>query len=357
MVAIETVGGARMATIRGERLAMIELEDVLRLERKATTESKRTLMVIRASAGQPYVLGVEAVESNEELVIRPASPIVAASGVYAGMTLPDNGQPMLLLDATGLAQRARLPLKDADAPPSTRSAIGASDVIEKCQALLFRDRDGQERMIPLAVIDRVEDIDASRIAHSSHSAFVHIEERLIPVVNAGESEQGPLKALRLHSGDEQLCYLIEDVVDILEVPAKLDVKLAHGHIAGLALVDDRQLEVIDAFTLFAEAAARQAPTRQPIRCLIADDGDPWMRAILAPLLIQAGHEVGFGVASDLSPDVVICGERPGFDGLQDVPVVALRTRPDPQQDGPPTIYRYDRDTILAAIAAAAQRAA
>ena len=46
-------------------------------------------MVVRSGTGMPFALAVAAVDNHEELVIRPASPLVMASGVYAGMTLPD----------------------------------------------------------------------------------------------------------------------------------------------------------------------------------------------------------------------------------------------------------------------------
>src|SRR3546814_8745592 len=80
---------------------MIDLEDVLGLE-PMKEGGKRTIVVIRSTSGTPFALGVQAVDNHEELVIRPASPLIMASGLYAGMTLPDNGQPMLLLDASGL---------------------------------------------------------------------------------------------------------------------------------------------------------------------------------------------------------------------------------------------------------------
>src|SRR3546814_9051689 len=88
---------------------MIDLEDVLGLE-PMKEGGKRTIVVIRSTSGTPFALGVQAVDNHEELVIRPASPLIMASGLYAGMTLPDNGQPMLLLDASGLAKAAMLPL-------------------------------------------------------------------------------------------------------------------------------------------------------------------------------------------------------------------------------------------------------
>jgi len=366
MVAMEEVGGARIAVIRGKRHAFMDLEEVLNLSRPKTAAGPRTLMVIRSPAGRPYVLGVQAVESNEELVIRPASPAVTAAGVFAGMTLPDNGRPMLLLDAAGLAHVAQLPLRDAGDRLHSIAPEAEEAAAPTMQALMVRERDGAHRLIPLAVVDRVDDIAAGQIAPCGTAAFMRIEERLVPVLNAEQPLEGRLKSLRLHAGGEQLCYLIADVIDIIDVPVEIDAALAGGRLAGLAMVGENQFEMLDPFALFAEAHAQDAIARaeEPIRCLIPDEDDAWMRNILAPLLVQAGHEVRFGQTAE--PDaahVILRSEAqdadPDADGPETdaIPIVTLRADAAPATAAPGTIYRYDRAQIFAAIAQAMRRVA
>ncbi|MGF7169528.1 two-component system chemotaxis sensor kinase CheA [Sphingobium xanthum] len=361
MVSIENIGGARIATIRGERHSLIELEDVLKMPRATETSGPRTLMVIRSSVGQPYVLGVQAVESNEELVIRPATPAITTVGVFAGMTLPDNGQPMLLLDAAGIAQKAELPLREPEIR-TRAAAVEAETSAALIQALIYRERDGRERLLPLSVVDRVEDLEASQITMSDGLAFARIDDRLLPALNTDGRESSPPKSLRLHAGNEQICYLIDDVVDIIEVPAKVDVALPSGRVAGLVMVGDTQLEMVDPFALFAEAAERRATNNsrigRPIQCLIPDAEDPWMRQILAPLLVRAGHDVTFDASGEVKPDIILCSsEQPVPATAGDVPVLMLREVADPAAGTPDSIYRYDRDTIMAAVAQAARRTA
>ena len=361
MVSIEDVAGGRIATIRGERHPVVALEDILGLPRHADHAGPRTLMVIRPSAGQNYVLGVESVDSNEELVIRPASPIIASAGAFAGMTLPDNGQPMLLLDATGLVQIAQLPVVAADKTRRDARSARPEEVIETLQVLLYRDRDGVERLMPLPIVDRVEDLESTQITHSQGRAFARIEDRLLPALNVCEGEAGSLKAMRLYDGRDQLTFLIDDVLDILEIPARLDVPIGKGRIAGLVMVGERQMELVDPFTLFEEVAARpghHGAGTQPVRCMIADVDDPWMRNILAPLLLQAGYDVSLGMSGDALPDVVLCGSGQNVD-IDGVPVLALREQPELSGDpeAPPSIYRYDRDRLMAAISSFARRAA
>ncbi len=363
MVTLEEVGGARIATIRGEPYSLIDIEDVLGLTRTPGMRGPRTLMVVRSSIGQPYVLGVEQVESNEELVIRPASPLVTAAGVYAGMTLPDNGQPMLLLDAAGIAQKAQLPLRETQR--GTIAGAKRAEREEAMQALVFAERDGIRRLIPLAIVDRVEDVDPAQVATSNGRAFVRIEGRLFPALNAGSGVDEPVKSLRLHAGREALCYLISDVLDIIDVPARLDVTLNAGRIAGLVMVGTAQMEMIDPFVLFAEAArdmADGAVLPRPVHCLIADADDAWLSGILAPLLRQAGHEVTIGTATEGRPDIILCsgGAEPGgtdLAGAGDVPVLTLSDSIDAAAAGAGAVYRYDRQRIMATIADIASREA
>jgi two-component system chemotaxis sensor kinase CheA len=357
MVDVEEIGGARIATIRGEAYSLIDIEDVLGLARTAM-RGPRTLMVIRSSIGQPYVLGVEQVESNEELVIRPASPLVTAAGVFAGMTLPDNGQPMLLLDAAGIAQSAKLPLRDAQRGPMTapgRTQGAAPE--DKVQALVFAERDGTHRLIPLAIVDRVEDVEPEQVATSNGRAFVRVDGKLFPALNAGHGVDEPVKSLRLHAGREVLCYLIGDVLDIIDVPARLDVILNAGRIAGLVMIGTQQIEMIDPFALFAEAArdtAEASPAR-PIRCLIADTNDAWLSGILAPLLRQAGHEVTIGPNGENRPDIILSSGANEIETDAGVPVLTLSDSVEATSEG--AVYRYDRDRIMATIAELAARRA
>jgi two-component system chemotaxis sensor kinase CheA len=365
MVTVEEIGGARIATIRGEAYSLIDIEDVLNLPRNEDHRGPRTLMVIRSSLGQPYVLGVEQVESNEELVIRPASPLVTAAGVYAGMTLPDNGQPMLLLDAAGIAQSARLPLHESRQPFASGKGAQAGQREQTVQALVYAERGGTRRLIPLAIVDRVEDLEPEQIAHSDGRAFARIDGRLLPALNAEAIGGEAIKSLRLHAGREVISYLIGDVLDIIEVSPRLDVTLNAGRVAGLVMVGNSQLEMIDPFALFAEAArggsaepaAKVGP--RPIHCRISDVHDPWLTGILAPLLSQAGHEVSFGVENEggAIPDIILTSGGDGADAADDIPVLTLSDSPQADTEGGNAIYRYDRDRIMATIASLAGRTA
>ena len=357
MLQIAEVGGAKIASIRSVRHSMIDLEDVLGMV-KPEQPGPRAIMVVRSATGAPFALGVSAVDNHEELVIRPASPLVMATGVYAGMTLPDNGKPMLLLDAAGLANAAQLPNMIDD-----RQTLAVEDdeehaAVETVPALRFEELSGERRLLKLSLIERVEDVDSHLFGRSGNHAFVYLDGRLVPVVGDARDLTGDrIAALRLRDGVREACYPVASVLDIVEMPVVPDMVAMHGLLSGVAVIDGEHLEVINPFALFACLPDEALSGDSHGRCLLADSDDIWAREILAPLLRQAGHEVVMGMPDDAvvnAADVVLCTDSDGDQAaeISGCRVVRLRTTPRPSGPHDSSIYRYDQDALMAAITGA-----
>jgi len=359
-LSLASVGGACIASIRGVRHSMIDLEDVLGLEKPAQA-GPRTVMVVRSSTGIPFAMAVTAVENHEELVIRPASPPIMAAGVYAGMTLPDNGQPMLLLDAGGLSNAARLPnIIDDSAARDVDDVVATAADVQTVGALRFIEISGEERLLKLSLIERVEDIEASQFGVSGGRGFVRVEGRLLPVANAHHRfDETSITSLRLRDGEIEAYYPVARVIDIVQMPMVPDMILSRGPICGIAVVDGAHLEVVDPFALFAAIPTEAIEEKGGGRCVLADADDIWAQEILAPLLRQAGHDVVFGLPVDgaMRADDIVLTTRADTDVVavpKGQPVVHLRSARGPGSGKDKSIYRYDRDALMAAIAAARQ---
>ncbi|AUW60338.1 chemotaxis protein CheA [Sphingobium sp. SCG-1] len=354
-LSIERIGGACIATIRKIRHAMIDLEDVLGLP-LIEQQGPRTIMVVRSASGIPFAMGVSAVDNHEELVIRPASPLIMASGVYAGMTLPDNGQPMLLLDAGGLANAANLSSVMEDRTSRQDGDISSEIVVETLSALHFEELSGEERLLRLSLIERVEDLDSALFGTAGGRAFVRVEGRLLPVAaDRHKFDRDCVTALRIRDGERELCYPVARVIDIVQMPAVPDMLLSSGILSGIAVINDVHLEILDPFALFA-ANPVGPEANASARCVIADAGDVWAQEILAPLLRQAGHDVLLGLPEDgaVRPDdVVLYAQADTCTAMRsDQPAVQIRNLPSPKNSKDRSVYRYDRDGLMAAISAA-----
>lgn len=363
MVGIESIAGAQIVTIRGRRYSLIDLDDLVGHQSTGPKRtSARTLMLVSSPNGKPYALRVDAVENNEELVIRPASPQVMAAGIFAGMTLPDNGRPMLLLDPAGIAQVAELPheLEDGSAELQGTAAEQADARDQTVQALHFVETTGQHRLIALDVVDRIEDIPADRFGSTTYEHFVRLNDRLVRVANRFEPAGSLMKTLHLQAADRELCYVVRDVIDIVDMPVRPELLLARDGICGVVSIQEQAFEVIDTHALFAVLDSQHAPASAAGRgtCLVAGLAeDSWMRNILAPLLIQAGYEVrdagAMSAPEALGPYVLLCDvERADRKAgvPEKAPVIRLRTQPAQDSDGAESsVYRYDRPGLLSAI--------
>lgn len=362
-VRIDRVGGGELATVRGEQFPLLRLEDVIGRQTDATDDADdRALVIVRPGQGQSYALSVAAIHDHEELVIKPAAPMIMATGLYAGTTLPDNGRPVLLLDVQGLLAVARI-----DAAEAGRRRGGAAEAEAQASAargaaqlLLFREADGRMRGIRLSVIERVEEVRATALFESAGRIQVRIGDDIYPVhaakLPAAPDAQSTQKLMRLHDGQAMLCYPIAEVIDIVRLPDAVQPAAVPGLIAGVVLVGGEPVELIDPFWLMEQYARRDtAPVAgyAPL-CRLAADDDGWGENFLAPLLRSAGYRVAAAsAADDETPDVLLCLADDGAATApvgDAVPVIRLRSAVAATGPDDDTVYRYDRQALLEALA-------
>jgi two-component system chemotaxis sensor kinase CheA len=350
-VVVEQVGSAPVARIRGERVPVVELSKLLGVP-SHVDPARAILVVVRASSGERYALSVDSVQDHEELVVKPAAPAIMATGVYAGTTLPDNGRPMLLINPAGVAQIAGVRAPDAAIPAK-------SDVVEveveTVPTLLFRACDGATRAIRLGLVERIEDVASSAVANVGGRLRLSHDGRILPLFGCdavAPDKYDRVRVLLLGDGSSEIAYAIAEVIDIHALSPDCLPSTEPGPIAGVMLVGDLQVELVDCFWLFAQAGGSNRSTERPL-CLL-DSDDPWMRDVLRPIVEQAGYRVAYsGEASD--PDaavMILSADRPTPELRSAAPVIRLRAAADEGTDSQGSIYRYDRRGLIAALAAA-----
>jgi len=346
-VRIDMVGDAPVATVRGRRLPLVMLGQLLDI---AGSRPEPATLAIVASRDGDYALAVDEVLDTEELVVKPAAPAVMATGVYAGQTLPDSGLPMLLLDGAGIAAVAGLRFHRVAA---TEVEAEVEQEVRQ-QALLFDDLDGQRRVLALAVIDRVEPVPADAIRMTAGRLRLAIGDSIIPlhtVAPIGDLAEVPV--LRLTDGEVEIAYAIAEPIEIVTLPAEIAPAAAgSGAIAGVIVIGGEQVELVDAHALFADEQA-PAPV-QPI-CLLQGDGSGWMETFLKPALEASGYRCVSRVPAGETATVALAMEGTGA-ALPGVPMLRLRREPG-ARIGDGSIYRYDRAALIAALAIQTGRAA
>ncbi len=337
-VRIDTIGDAATVTVRGKRMPLVSLGHLLDLN----SDAPPTLVIVSTREGD-YALGVDTVLDTEELVVKPASPAVMATGVYAGKTLPDNGLPMLLLDASGIAAVAGLRFT-----PVASVSAQVEEVVPGVPALLFDDLDGQRRAIALAVIDRVEPVPTDAIRWSGGAMRLSVGDTIIPLHAVAElGARTEVAVLRLTDGESEMAYAIAEAIEIVALPAEMAPARGTGPIAGVVSIAGEQIELVDPHALFAGQPVTLASL--PV-CLLQVDGSGWMETFLKPALEASGYRCVTALAAGETAAVALAMEdAPVGDTM--APVVTLRRTRTADHDDDASIYRYDRPALIAALAA------
>ncbi len=337
-VRIDTIGDAATVAVRGRRMPLVSLGALLNID-----DAPPTNLVIVSTREGNYALGVDTVLDTEELVVKPASCAVMATRIYAGMTLPDSGLPMLLLDGGGIAAVAGLNF--AATAVTDEAAVEPEE--PGIQALLFDDLDGHRRAIALAVIDRVEPVATDAIRFTAGAMRLAIGGTTVPLYTLGDlSGRTEVPVLRLTDGESEIAYAIAEPIEIVTLPKAMAPARGVGPIAGVVMIAGEQIELIDPHALFAGEPVVRAT--QPV-CLLQVDGSGWMETFLKPALEASGYRCVTKLGAGEHAAIALAMEDAAVpDSL--APVVTLRRNRTGQGAHDASIYRYDRPALIAAMA-------
>lgn len=349
------MGEAALITFRGNRIPCLMLADVLGLEAR-DARRELTLVLLRLASGDLFALVVERIHSHGDLVVKPLAPAVMKSGLYAGSTLLDDGQPVLLLDITNIAALHNL-VSDGRTRvvrPLDEEAAGPAQAAPR--AMLFTDFAGRRMAVRLELVQRIETASASAIDRSAARPRLVIDGQILPLVGLPDiaPASDKLRLLRLGDGLCEVLHAVRAVEDAVELTEALVPVPEDPLIEAMTLVAGQPVALIDAHELFARHGEPPlaAPGERP-RCALPDTD--WARTILAPLVASAGYDIV--VADSADPQVVTILSEDLYEAAELLgrvpagPVIRLRDHPE-DSAGSDTIYRYDRESLLAALAAA-----
>lgn len=347
------MGEAALVTFRGNRIPCLLLADVLGLT-SGDGRHELTLVLLRLVSGDLFALVVDRIHSHGDLVVKPLAPAVMKSGLYAGSTLLDDGQPVLLLDVTNIAARHDL-VSDGRARVLQPVEDDAAAAQNAARAMLFTDFAGRRSALRLELVQRIETAPMAAINRSAARPRVVIDGMILPLVGMPDAplKGEKLRLLRLSDGACELLHAVREVEDAIELTSALVPVPEDPLVEAMTLVEGKPVALLDAHELFARYGEppQVAHGARPV-CALPDSD--WARTILAPLVTAAGYDIVAddaghpGVVTILFEDLYEVAEALGRTPTG--PVIRLRDHPEEPQ-ARDTIYRYDRDGLLAALAA------
>lgn len=200
---LETVGGAPVAVIRGERVPVLDVQRTLGL----TALQPALLLRLASPGGLRFVLPLDTVHDHEELVVRALAPQLASCGLFAGQSLDEAGHPIVVLDCAALANRI-----DAGGTRHTRQDDAVPE--EHPKALFARCFDGRRIAFRSALVDRLVEIAAPSVIRTGGSTLVMIDGTLRRVRALGDlPSEGMLIAAIVSDGSRQVLVPVAAVED------------------------------------------------------------------------------------------------------------------------------------------------
>ncbi|MEM8725177.1 MAG: chemotaxis protein CheA [Pseudomonadota bacterium] len=341
------MGETALITFRGNRIPCLTLSDVLQLPGKDVADGEHTMVLLRLASGDLFALAIDRIHQHGDLVVKPLAPAVMQSGVYAGSTLLDDGQPILLLDVTNIAMEYNL-ISDA----RTRVLQNAAELAEQQQqeelsrAMLFTDYQGRRSAVRLELVQRIETAQAEAIDISANGKRAVIDGVILPLVGLPEGERpsGKIRFLRMSDGTCELLYAVRQVEDAVDLENSLKPVDDDPLVEAVTLVEGQTVGLLNGHELFSRYGEPPEATTKPT-CHLPDTD--WARTILGPLVDAAGYEVVTGEA-EASDVAIILDDADAQEAPSYGECIRLRSQPDAaEQDD--SIYRYDRDGLFDAL--------
>jgi two-component system, chemotaxis family, sensor kinase CheA len=326
------------------------------------TDENGDSFIVVAQVG-PYTFGivVDAVYDTEEIVVKPVAPILRNISVYSGNTILGDGSVIMILDPNGIAT-ATGNISATNPADEENAAVSNAGRNERTALLVFRAGTDEPKAVPLALVARLEEIDAEKVEISDNQLVVQYRGKLMPLLPVSDGferrTEGRQPVLVFTDRDRSMGLMVDEILDIVEENLNIEIKTDNQGVIGSAIVDGKATEIIDASSYLTRAyhdwfgrtddAGESGNTSG--RILLIDDS-PFFRNLMAPLLRGAGYEVLTAENADDALtmrdagevfDVIVSDiEMPGMDGFDlareirekgawvKTPIVALSSRTSP----------------------------
>ena len=352
----------KVATESGESVVPEQADKAEKAARNGMTDENGDSFIVVAQVG-PYTFGivVDAVYDTEEIVVKPVAPILRDISVYSGNTILGDGSVIMILDPNGIAT-ATGNISATNPTEQENAAKNNADRNERTALLVFRAGTGEPKAVPLALIARLEEIEAEKVEISDGQLVVQYRGQLMPLLPVTDTferrTEGRQPVLVFTDRDRSMGLMVDEILDIVEENQNIEIKTDNKGVLGSAIVDGKATEIIDASSYltrayhdwFGRTNESSESGNTSGRILLIDDS-PFFRNLMAPLLRAAGYDVLTAENADDALtmrdageifDVIVSDiEMPGMDGFDlareirekgawvKTPIVALSSRTSP----------------------------
>ena len=296
---IEHIKDTPVLRLRNKLLPLIHLGRLLKLDSKDTQEVETGFIVVTQIGSRMFGIVVDGVFHTEEIVVKPMATKLRHISAFSGNTILGDGSVIMILDPNGVAEAVGASTQSA--MHGMEHAAEAGHVENKTSLLVFRAGSSDSKAVPLALVTRLEEVEAKKIELSNGRHLLQYRGQLMPLIRVNDSvkikDDGTQSLLVFADGVRAMALVVDEIVDIVEDTLNIEIPSDQPGILGSAVIKGEATEILDVghFLPMAFAdwfrGASDSNNPPPARNLLFVEDSAFFRNMLTPVLRAAGYEV------------------------------------------------------------------
>jgi two-component system chemotaxis sensor kinase CheA len=295
---IEKIKDTTVLRLRDKLLPVAHLDCLLGDKDKCDVANG--FVVVTQVGSQTFGIVVDAVFHTEEIVVKPLSSKLRHIAMFSGNTILGDGSVIMIVDPSGLAQAFGSTVTSQMVAASEAEVSHTNDGEQTTSLLVFRAGSAEPKAVPLALITRLEEIDAHKIELSNGRHMVQYRGQLMPLISPSDKvrvrDEGAQPLLVFSDGSRSMALVVDEIVDIVEDHLDIQVAGDTPGVLGSAIIKGQATEIVDVGHFLPLAfedwfRRKEEPAARRAHSILLIDDSPFFRNMLAPVLQAAGYEV------------------------------------------------------------------
>jgi len=308
--------------------------------------------------------------------------------LFSGNTILGDGAVVLIIDPNGVARTVGSGAGDSRFNAEESSEEETAEATENTTLLVFRGGSESHKAVPLSLVTRLEEIDASKIEWVGGRPLIQYRGHLMPLVPADPGitikREGTQALVVFSDGERSMGLVVDEIVDIVDDTLNIELVDNRSDLVGSAVIRGRATEVVNvghylplAYDDWGRSGAPKGANGT--RHVLLVDDSAFFREMLTPVLKAAGYKVISAASAEQALEVLASGPRidvlitdvemPGRDGFNlveavrghgsftDLPVIALSSGVSPEAIDQARklrisefVAKFDRSGLVSALA-------
>jgi two-component system chemotaxis sensor kinase CheA len=386
--AIERINGTPVLRLRDRLLPIVPISKVLGLPGAEQDAGDEGFVVVTQVGRQRFGILVDGVFHTEEIVVKPMSSKLRHIQLFSGNTILGDGAVVLIIDPNGVARMVGSGAGDSRFNAEEAAEEETSKTTENTTLLVFRGGSESHKAVPLSLVTRLEEIDASKIEWVGGRPLIQYRGHLMPLVpadpNIAIKREGTQALVVFSDGDRSMGLVVDQIVDIVDDTLNIELVDNRSDLVGSAVIRGRATEVVNVghyLPLAYDDWGRSGVSKSghATRNILLVDDSAFFRDMLTPVLKAAGYKVIAAPSAEQALDILGSGPRidilitdmemPGRNGFNlveavrghasfaELPVIALSSGVSPEAIDQARklrisefVAKFDRSGLVSALA-------